>query len=71
MTWYIEINRYRQSKRRLCKKTAIKKVLKFAPLQADALRAIASDETIKTELAVDMTEVVGERLEESEVVDVE
>lgn len=55
----------------MCKKTAIKKVLKFAPLQADALRAIASDETIKTELAVDMTEVVGERLEESEVVDVE
>lgn len=53
----------------MCKKTAIKKVLKFAPLQADALRAIASDETIKMELAQDMTEINGENyLEGDEVV---
>ena len=43
----------------MAKKTAIKKVLKFAPLKADFARAIATDETIKTELAVDMTEING------------
>ena len=48
-------------------KTAIKKVLKFAPLKADILRAIASDESIKTELHIDMTEVNSENyLEECE-----
>lgn len=43
----------------MCKKTAIKKVLKFAPLQSDFQRAIATDETIKKELAQDMTEING------------
>lgn len=41
-------------------KTAIKRVLKFAPLKTESLRAIASDETIKTEIGVDMTEIHGE-----------
>ena len=55
----------------MAKKTAIKRVLKFAPMKADFARAIATDETIKTELAVDMTEVVGEEYEEgvTEIVD--
>lgn len=44
----------------MAKKTVIKKVLKFAPLKSDFLRAIASDETIKSELAIDMTEIDGE-----------
>ena len=43
-------------------KTAIKKVLKFAPLKADILRAIASDESIKTEIAMDMTEINSEEI---------
>lgn len=41
-------------------KTVIKKVLKFAPLKSDVLRAIASDETIKTQIAMDMTEINSE-----------
>ena len=48
----------------MAKKTAIKKVLKFAPLKTECLRAIASDETIKSELAEDMTEIEGEYVEE-------
>ncbi len=44
----------------MAKKTVIKKLLKFAPLKADFQRAIATDETIKNELAVDMTELNGE-----------
>lgn len=51
----------------MAKKTVIKKVLKFAPLKSDFLRAIASDETIKTELAIDMTEINGEDIIKVEV----
>ena len=47
-------------------KTVVKKVLRFAPLKTDFLRAIASDETVKTELAVDMTEINGK-----EIIDIE
>lgn len=43
-------------------KTVIKKLLKFAPLKADLMRAITSDESIKNELSVDMTEIVGETI---------
>lgn len=50
----------------MAKKTAIKKMMKFAPLKADVLRALATDETIKTELAADMTEINGELLLEKE-----
>lgn len=41
----------------MAKKTVLKKCLKYAPLKSDFIRAVASDETIKTELAPDMTEV--------------
>lgn len=47
----------------MAKKTAIKKVLKYAPLKTDFLRAVETDETIKTEIAIDMTEVKGEAIE--------
>jgi len=40
----------------------IKKVLKFAPLKSDLLRAIESDETIKNELAIDMTEITAQKI---------
>lgn len=55
----------------MAKKTAIKRVLKFAPMKADFARAIATDETIKTEIAVDMTEINGEEVVEgnAEVID--
>ena len=53
----------------MAKKTVIKKVLKYAPVKADFARAITSDESIKSELSVDMSEVVNEQ--EVETVDEE
>lgn len=50
----------------------IKRVLKFAPLKSDFQRALSNDGTIKTEFAVDMSEVVPEDIidmEEGEVVE--
>lgn len=47
----------------MAKKTVIKKVLKYAPLRTDFLRAMSSDESIKTDIAVDMTEVRNETIE--------
>lgn len=47
-------------------KTAIKRVLRYAPLKTDFLRAVATDETIKDELSVDMTEINGQ-----DIIDVE
>lgn len=35
-------------------KTVLKRVLKYAPLKSDFVRAISADETIKTELSDDM-----------------
>ena len=51
----------------MAKKTVIKKVLKYAPLKTDFLRAMTSDESIKTELAIDMTEVQNEEIIEGEI----
>jgi len=55
-------------------KTAIKKVLKYAPLKTDFLRAVATDESIKTQLSVDMTEINEQEiipLEEENYMEVE
>lgn len=41
----------------MAKKTVVKKVLKYAPIKSDFARAMETDSTIKTEIAVDMTEV--------------
>lgn len=41
----------------MAKKTVLKKCLKYAPLKSDFIRAVASDETIKTEIAEDMADV--------------
>lgn len=41
----------------MAKKTVLKKCLKYAPLKSDFVRAVASDGTIKTEIAEDMAEV--------------
>ena len=41
----------------MAKKTVLKKCLKYAPLKSDFVRAVTSDETIKTEIAPDMSEV--------------
>lgn len=44
----------------MAKKTVIKRVLKYAPMKAEFARAVASDETIKTQLSIDMTEIQAE-----------
>lgn len=41
----------------MAKKTVLKKALKYAPMKSDFVRAVAQDETIKTEIAEDMYEV--------------
>jgi recombination protein RecT len=53
----------------MAKKTVIKKLLKYAPLKTDFLRAMSSDETIKSELAVDMTEVQNDDIIDGECKD--
>ncbi len=47
----------------MAKKTVIRKVLKYAPLKTDFLRAMETDESIKTEIAVDMTEIKSEQID--------
>lgn len=49
----------------MAKKTVLKKVLKYAPLKSDFVRAIAQDETIKKDISDDMS------LVNSEIIDVE
>lgn len=44
----------------MAKKTVIKKALKYLPMKPDILRAIATDETIKTKISERMDEVVNE-----------
>ena len=44
----------------MAKKTVIKKLLKYAPLKTDVIRAVNTDSSIKSELSVDMSEVVNE-----------
>ena len=54
-------------------KTVIKRVLRYAPLKTDFLRAVATDETIKDQFGVDMTEIHGNEIidvEEGEVLEV-
>lgn len=54
-------------------KTVIKRVLRYAPLKTDFLRAVATDETIKDQFSVDMTEIHGNEIidvEEEEVLEV-
>lgn len=46
----------------MAKKTVIKQALKYAPLRADFQRILATDGTVKTELAKDMTEVNEEEI---------
>lgn len=53
----------------MAKKTVLKKTLKYAPLKSDFVRALAMDETIKTELAADMADVKDET--EHNTIDVE
>ena len=46
----------------MAKKTVIKQALKYAPLKSDFRKALSTDETIKTEIAEDMSEVQGKEI---------
>ena len=43
----------------------IKQLLKYAPVKSEFQKAITLDETVKTELSVDMSEVQNEDLSET------
>jgi len=45
----------------MAKKTVIKKCLKYAPLKSDFVLQLSNDESVKSELSVDMSEVVNEQ----------
>lgn len=56
----------------MAKKTVLKKVLKYAPLKSDFVKAAAADSTVKHELSDDMFEVQPDAPEfAAEVVDVD
>ena len=44
----------------MAKKTVLKRVLKYAPLKSDFVKAVVQDETIKSTLSEDMYEVTNE-----------
>ena len=48
----------------MAKKTVIKRALKYAPVSVDFQKAMSMDETIKTEISVDMSEIKNECLPE-------
>lgn len=47
----------------MAKKTVLKQLLKYAPKSVEFASALAADETIKTEIAEDMTEVMPETID--------
>ena len=54
----------------MAKKTVLKKVLKYAPLKSDFVRAVVQDETIKSEISDDMYSVSNETVFEAEYTEV-
>ncbi|WP_125141311.1 recombinase RecT [Clostridium transplantifaecale] len=46
----------------MAKKTVIKRALKYAPVSSDFQKALSMDETIKTDISVDMSEIHNECL---------
>ena len=55
----------------MAKKTALKRVLKYAPLKSDFVKAVVQDETIKTDLSEDMYEVKNETVFEAEYTEID
>lgn len=54
----------------MAKKTVLKRVLKYAPLKSDFIRAAVQDEVIKTGLSDDMYEVPAENIIDAEFTDI-
>lgn len=55
----------------MAKKTVLKRVLKYAPLKSDFVRAAVQDGAIKNEIASDMYEVQSETVFDAEFVEVD
>lgn len=54
----------------MAKKTVLKRVLKYAPLKSDFVRAAVQDEVIKKDLSADMYDVPSETVFEADFVEV-
>lgn len=54
----------------MCKKTVLKKALKYAPLKSDFVKGVAADETVKSEISEDMFTVQDESIIDAEVSEV-
>jgi recombination protein RecT len=54
----------------MAKKTVLKRVLKYAPLKSDFVKAVVQDETIKNEISEDMYEVKNETVFEAEFTEI-
>ena len=54
----------------MAKKTVLKRVLKYAPLKSDFVRAAVQDETIKKDLSADMYDVPAENIIDVEGVEI-
>lgn len=52
----------------MAKKTVLKRCLKYAPMKTEFFRGMSRDETISTEIASDMTEVLAEYPEDGQTV---
>lgn len=55
----------------MAKKTVLKRVLKYAPLKSDFVRAAVQDEVIKKDLSADMYEVPSETIIDAEYSEIE
>ena len=55
----------------MAKKTVLKRVLQYAPLKSDFVRAVAQDETVKTKIDADMYSVPDETVIEAESYEVD
>lgn len=50
----------------MAKKTVIKQALKYAPLQADIRRILSTDESVKNDIGLDMTQIPNEDIWDTE-----
>ncbi|MDR2024113.1 MAG: recombinase RecT [Hungatella sp.] len=53
----------------MAKKTVIKQLLKYAPMKSEFQKAVTMDETIKTELSVDMSKVSNQEVIDGELME--
>lgn len=58
-----EFSPWKTNYEQMALKTVLKRLLKTAPVKSEFRKAISMDESIKTELSVDMSEVQNEEVE--------